>query len=173
MDRSPTSNNGARSHRRLPEWEKWICDSCLDESHYIQSPDKERYVAAGLFWVRQQRTGEPFYCPGHVGITPWASFSPDARTVCTSDKPTHTDHILSVLKPSSRCSVRKEEGSMPKWLTAASVAGKASQGSVQSHSLHVGCVYMGIDNSSLNNGRRPPASSAYPVVPQISSAPFP
>jgi hypothetical protein len=99
--------------------------------------------------------------------------SPDASTVCTSRKPTHPDHILSVLKPSSRCSVREEEVSTPKWLTAASVAAKASQGSVQSHSLHVGCVYIDIDKSSLNNGRHPPATSAYPVVPQISSAPFP
>jgi hypothetical protein len=76
MNQSPTFINGTRPRRRLPEWEKWTCDSCLDESHCMESPDKERYVAAGSFWVRRQRTGEPFYCPGHVGITPWAAFRP-------------------------------------------------------------------------------------------------
>jgi hypothetical protein len=115
MDRSPTFTSGARTRKPYPKWERWICDGCLDESRYMESPEKERYVAAGSFWVRQQRTGEPFYCPGHVGITPWAAFSPDASTVCTSRKPTHPDHILSALRPSSRCSVRKEEGSMPQW----------------------------------------------------------
>jgi hypothetical protein len=174
MNQSKTSGRGASPSKINSQTATWICDSCFDESRVMKSPQKEYHVAAGSFRVRRQRVDEPFLCPGHVGTTPWASILRGTRTVCTTKKPGHADHILSVERPATQCSVKDDEDCMPHWLRVASkAADRAREASVYIYALHAGPGYIWADNSSLDNKQYPSTNSAdHTVVPQISSEPL-